>query len=65
MPNTREIQVEQRRQLIRLLRIKMQNPNDVIGLDTAIEDVEAEMDDKDIEWVRLKILGESRNKKLQ
>ena len=58
MATLREIQVEQRRQLVRLLRVYQQNPHPVIGLDIAIDDLEAEMDQEEVAWVRRKILGE-------
>ena len=58
MPSIKEISVEQRRQLIRLLKIKKGETD----IDTAINEMEAEMEQEEVAFVRQKILGEGEKK---
>ena len=58
MPNLKEIQIEQRRQLIRLYRMK----SGEMSLDKVIDEMEAEMDQEDVAFIRQKILKQSSDK---
>jgi len=54
MPNPKELQVQQRKSLIKYLRLQEVYPND-LSLKKLIEDTEAEMDDEDVLRVRSKL----------
>ena len=54
MASSKEIQVEQRRQYIRLVRMEAGKTT----LKEALDEMEAEMDQEDVAWIRQKILKE-------
>jgi hypothetical protein len=56
MPTNRELQVEQRRRLFMLLKLKKDNGNNkIIGLNDMIIATEAEMEEEDVALVEKKI----------
>ncbi|MCL2225971.1 MAG: hypothetical protein FWB96_13470 [Defluviitaleaceae bacterium] len=56
MATKTEMQVEQKRLLYKLLKLKKDNAKvNVIGLNELINQAEAEMDEEDVAWVEKKI----------
>ena len=56
MPNYKEIQIEQRRRLVMLLRLR----NGEIDLEMVISDLIAEMDQEDVAWVEKQVAGKGK-----
>ena len=54
MPNMKEIQVLQRKTLIKYLRLKKLHPN-VPVLEELVQDAIAEMDEEDVIWVKARL----------
>jgi len=60
MPNVREIQVEQRKLLIKYLRLQEKFPG-VLAIEELVKEMEAEMYEEDVVWVKAKLYGEPKN----
>jgi len=56
MPSYKEIQIEQRRRLVTLLRLR----NGEIDLEMVISDLIAEMDQEDVAWVEKQVASSSQ-----
>jgi len=54
MPSSKEIQVQQRKSLIKYLKLQLLHPNNPV-VEELIRDTEAEMDDEDVLRVRSKL----------